>query len=101
MTVSHRELALSTAARHVVYPTRPERFLVISSLSFDSSVAGLFWTLTAGGTVVLPTDSEVHDVDALIDLFTTADISHTLLVPSLYRGLLARAEPKAALAAIR
>ena len=96
VTVGHRELAISTAARSTVYGAKPERFLVVSSASFDSSVAGLFWTLTAGGTVVLPTDAEVHDADALIDLFASADITHTLMVPSLYRGLLGRAAADAA-----
>jgi thioesterase domain-containing protein/acyl carrier protein len=95
VTVCHRELAISTAARDVEYPTTPDRFLVVSSPSFDSSIAGLFWTLTSGGTIVLPTDAEVHDADALIDLFASGAVTHTLMVPSLYRGLLRRAVPDA------
>ena len=93
VVVSHRELAVSTAARDVAYPAAPTGFLVVSSAAFDSSVAGLFWALTTGATVVLPTDTEVRDVDALVDLLGSGHVSHVLLVPSLYRGVLSRAAP--------
>ncbi|MGI9643906.1 MAG: amino acid adenylation domain-containing protein, partial [Ilumatobacteraceae bacterium] len=92
VVVAHRELASSTAARDDVYPSSPTAFLVVSSAAFDSSVAGLFWALTTGGVTVLPTDDEVHDIDALVDLVAVAEVSHVLLVPSLYRGMLSRAE---------
>lgn len=87
--VSHGHLSVSTAARQQVYPSAPERFLVPSSPAFDSSIVGLFWTLSAGGTVVLPSERQVHDLDALIDLLGTVD--HCLLVPTLYRAMLDRA----------
>lgn len=88
--VTHRTLSASTRARVPAYDTQPERFLVVSSLAFDSSVAGLFWTLVSGGTVVLPTDAEVHDPDALLGLFEHAGVTHTLMVPTLYAALLER-----------
>jgi amino acid adenylation domain-containing protein len=88
--IRHRQLAISTEARRVEYRQVPERFLLVSSAAFDSSVAGLFWTLTAGGALVVPDDQEVHDVDALLDLIADEQVTHTLVVPSLYRGLLAR-----------
>jgi len=87
--VSHGHLSASTTARASVYPTRPHRFLVPSSPAFDSSIVGLFWTLASGGAVVLPSERQVHDLDALIDLLTTVD--HCLLVPTLYRAILDRA----------
>ncbi len=90
VAVSRRNLDVSTRARLQFYESSPRRFLLLSSLSFDSSVAGLFWTLATGGTVVIPTDDEVHDPDRLIELFARQEISHTLLVPSLYRALLER-----------
>ena len=91
--VTHRTLAASTAARAGVYHEAPTRFLMVSSPAFDSSIVGLFWTLASGGTVVLPTDEEAQDLRALHQLATGAAgngvaPSHTLLVPSLYRGLL-------------
>src|SRR5262249_19738148 len=50
--VEHRNAVASTFARSLVYPV-PRRFLLASSFSFDSSVAGIFGTLTRGGTLVV------------------------------------------------
>jgi amino acid adenylation domain-containing protein len=88
--VTHRHLAASTLARDAVYDAGPERFLMVSSVAFDSSIVGLFWTLRAGGTVVLPTDREAHDPDALVDLLDRHGVSHFLAVPTLYQALLER-----------
>lgn len=93
--VNHRQLAASTVARATVYDRPVERFCLISSLAFDSSVAGLFWALADGGTIVLPTDRQAHDPDALVRLFDDAKVTHTLLVPTLYGALLDRAPNKA------
>jgi amino acid adenylation domain-containing protein len=89
--VSHRNLAASNDARSVHYERRPGRFLVTSSIGFDSSMVGLVWPLTTGGTVVLPDDDEVRDVDRLGDLIARAGVTHVLMVPSLYRAVLDRA----------
>jgi amino acid adenylation domain-containing protein len=88
--VTHRNFAASNDARSVHYERNPERFLVTSSIGFDSSMVGLVWPLTTGGTVVLPNDDEVHDVDRLGDLVARAGVTHLLMVPSLYRALLDR-----------
>ncbi|HSL83444.1 MAG TPA: amino acid adenylation domain-containing protein, partial [Thermoanaerobaculia bacterium] len=57
VTVSHANLAASTAARLARYPSPPRGFLLLSSFAFDSSVAGIFGTLAAGGRLVLPPGS--------------------------------------------
>ena len=88
--VSHRNLAASTGARSQWYDRDPARFLVTSSIGFDSSIVGLFWPLATGGTVVLPTDDSVHDVDRIGATIAERDVTHTLMVPSLYRALLDR-----------
>ena len=89
--VSHANLAASTAARDGVYGAgAPRRFLVTPSIGFDSSMVGLVWPLATGGTVVLPDDAVVHDVDRLGDCIDELDVSHLLMVPSLYRALLQR-----------
>ena len=90
--VTHGQLAASTAARAVAYSGSPERFLIVSSIAFDSSVAGLFWSLASGAAIVLPTDAEAHDPDALLAVIERAHVSHTLLVPTLYQALLRRGE---------
>ncbi len=88
--VTHRNLAASTEARAVWYEALPPRFLVTSSIGFDSSIVGLFWPLTTGGAVVLPDDEIVRDVDRIGALIDDNEVTHVLMVPSLYRALLDR-----------
>lgn len=89
--VSHANLAASTAARTGVYGSdAPRRFLVTPSIGFDSSMVGLAWPLATGGTVVMPDDEVVHDVDRLGDAIDQLDVTHLLMVPSLYAALLQR-----------
>ncbi|MDH4278291.1 MAG: AMP-binding protein, partial [Acidimicrobiia bacterium] len=103
--ISHGRLTASTLARRPFYGVDATgspiegsdtvadfRYLMVSSASFDSSVAGIFWTLAEGGTLVLPTDDEVHDVDAVADLLVDRGITHTLMVPTLYQAVMASME---------
>ncbi|WP_209441368.1 non-ribosomal peptide synthetase [Amycolatopsis vancoresmycina] len=85
--VEHGQLAASTEARHAVYPGAPV-FLLVSPLAFDSSVAGLWGTLTAGGSVVVARPDEVRDPVRLLELIERHGVTRLLCVPSLYRVLL-------------
>ncbi len=85
--VNHATLAASTAARIQVYGA-VERFLMVSPLTFDSSVAGIWGTLAAGGTVVLPEPGTQADPHRLLGLIRHAGVTHLLCIPSLYRTLL-------------
>ena len=85
--VSHRSLAASTNARSVHYGEPVGRFLLLSSYAFDSSVAGIFWTLTTGGALVLPESGLEQDVDALLALAAHEQVTHTLCLPTLYQVL--------------
>ncbi|MEM9515807.1 MAG: amino acid adenylation domain-containing protein, partial [Actinomycetota bacterium] len=89
--VTHHNLAASTLARDEWYRRGPQRFLLTPSVGFDSSIVGLFWPLATGGAVVVPADDDVRDVDQLAARIETHRITHTLMVPSLYRAVLARA----------
>jgi amino acid adenylation domain-containing protein len=91
VVVSHDQLGASTLARREVYPGRPV-FLLLSPLAFDSSVAGLWGTLTAGGRLVVAAADEVADPERLLTLVANEDITHLLCVPSLYSTLLDVAE---------
>ena len=91
--VTHRNLVLSTTARFDYYDDTPQRFLLLSSCAFDSSVAGIFWTLCSGGTLVLPAPNQEHDVVALADLIADQQVTHSLCLPSLYELLLDHAQP--------
>ncbi|MEO1619423.1 MAG: amino acid adenylation domain-containing protein, partial [Cyanobacteria bacterium J06632_3] len=91
--VSHRNLMQSTAARFQVYAEPVERFLLLSSVAFDSSVAGLFWTLCQGGALVIAPRRIEQDMQQLADLIVKQRITHTLCVPTLYSLLLSSVEP--------
>jgi amino acid adenylation domain-containing protein len=85
--VEHGQLAASTLARRRVYPGRPV-CLLVSPLAFDSSVAGLWGTLSAGGRLVVATAEEVSDPERLVDLVARHQVTRLLCVPSLYGVLL-------------
>ncbi len=88
--VTHGNLAASLAARLQWYGEPVERYLLLSSAGFDSSIAGLFWALADGGELIVPSEAEVHDVDALLGLIERHRPTHTLCVPSLYGAMLTR-----------
>ena len=90
--ITHGNLRVSLAARQQWYDEAVSSYLMVSSAGFDSSVAGLFWTLADGGQLVIPSEDEVHDVDALLALVANNAVTHTLMVPSLYGALLKRSE---------
>lgn len=86
--VTRGSLALSNNARHTFYPGEHEVFLLLSSIAFDSSIAGLFGTLTAGGTVVMPSGPDALDLTDLLTLIGRHRVTQTLAVPSLYATVL-------------
>ncbi len=86
--VTHSGLVNSTLARTAYYRETLRSFLLLSSFTFDSSLAGIFWTLSVGGTLVLPPDSSQWELDSLSFLIGKNQISHLLCVPSLYQTLI-------------
>lgn len=88
VAISHANLVYSTAARLDYYAESPERFLLLSSFSFDSSIAGIFWSLCTGGTLVLPGESLVQDIHEVEQQIAEHGVTHTLCLPSLYALLL-------------
>ncbi|WP_285747602.1 AMP-binding protein [Lentzea sp. NBRC 105346] len=89
VAVSHRSIVVSTHARGVGGPP-PKKDLVTMPLCFDGAAGGLYWTLTGGGTVVLPTEIEAHDLLALRSLLLRHRVTHIHSVPSHY-GLVLQA----------
>ncbi|MFM0522132.1 amino acid adenylation domain-containing protein, partial [Caballeronia jiangsuensis] len=89
VAIEHRTLVASTFARHQFYEhAANERFLLLSSLAFDSSVAGLFGTLTNGGCLALVDIDTARDPNAIIRLVRNRDITRVLCVPSLGQAIL-------------
>lgn len=94
VAVTHRNAVHSTFARFAHYPDPVKAYLLLSSFAFDSSVAGLFWTLGQGGCLCLPSDDDGKDPAALAGLIERHRISHLLALPSLYALLLEQASEK-------
>ena len=86
--VSHDNLLNSTLARAHYYERPVYRYLLMSSISFDSSVAGIFWTLATGGALLLPGEGQQRDGREVVGLADQHRASHILCLPSLYRTLL-------------
>jgi amino acid adenylation domain-containing protein len=93
VAISHANLVHSTTARFAWFDHQPSSFLLLSSFAFDSSVAGIFWTLSQGGKLVLPPRRIEQDMDQLATLVARHAVSHTLLLPSLYQLLLEYGAP--------
>lgn len=93
VAVTHRNIVHSTRAREDFYPNVPTRFLLVSSVAFDSSMVGLFWPLSTGKTVILPEPQAEQDLYALRTIIAEQRVTHTLCLPSLYELLLDEAEP--------
>lgn len=86
--VSHANAVASTAARFQTYPEPPESFLLLSSFAFDSSIAGIFWTLSHGGRLLIAPEGQHKDPKSLATLIERERPSHLLCLPPLYALLL-------------
>ncbi|MFQ5615529.1 MAG: amino acid adenylation domain-containing protein, partial [Anaerolineales bacterium] len=90
--VSHENLVHSTCARAFYYKHPVGRYLLLSSFSFDSSVAGIFWTLIQGGALVLPPAGTQRDPRLIIDMIARHRVTHSLCLASHYSLILTEAE---------
>ena len=86
--ITHSNIISSNEARLDFYSESPSAFLLMSSISFDSSKAGIFWTLCTGGTLVISKEQLEQDIEALSQVILSNAVSHTLMLPSLYKMLL-------------
>ncbi len=86
--ISHGNIISSTASRLEFYDANPDAFLLMSSISFDSSKAGIFWTLCTGGNLVIAEKRIEQDIDKISNLIGGQNITHTLMLPSLYKLIL-------------
>ena len=92
--ISHRNLVHSTFARFRYYQERLDSFLLLSPFAFDSSVAGLFWTLCRGGMLVIPEEDSHQDPAYLAVLIERHSVSHLLGLPAFYELILREARPR-------
>jgi amino acid adenylation domain-containing protein len=86
--ISHANAVASTLARNTFYRQPLRGFLMLSSFSFDSSVAGVFWALGQGATLCLPDEDSYKDPARLAALIQQEEISHYLTLPSYHAQIL-------------
>lgn len=91
--ISHRNLLYSNEARLAYYGDSIPRFLLLSSIAFDSSVAGIYWSLCTGGTLILPKPSEEKNIQVIGELINREAATHTLCLPSYHQLLLEHVDP--------
>jgi len=84
-------ISTSSLAEKAYYESSPKVFLHISSLSTDSAIAGLYWTLCSKGTLLLAAKHAEQDCRQLGEDIRKYDVSHTLCIPSLYKLILENA----------
>jgi amino acid adenylation domain-containing protein len=89
VAVTHANVVASTAARLSYYHEPVRRFLLLPSFAFDSSVAGIFWTLCQGGALELLRADLAKDPAALAELVARNRVSHLLCIPAFYSAMLA------------
>lgn len=92
--ITHRKLAFSTAARFAYYQVPVANYLLLSSFAFDSSIAGIFWSLAQGGTLTIPREGTHQDPHQLLRLIREFKVSHLLALPSFYQAILEQASPQ-------
>ncbi|WNV06060.1 amino acid adenylation domain-containing protein [Candidatus Methylospira mobilis] len=88
VVVSHENAIASMLARPRFYRETVDGFLLLSSFAFDSSIAGIFWTLSQGGRLCLPGEDSYQDTETLCALIARERLTHLLCLPSLYNLLL-------------
>jgi len=93
VVITHEKLVISNTARVNHFGHVPRTFLLMSSVAFDSSVVGIFWTLCGGGTLELIPEHLEGDLSRLPEVVADRGVSHLLTLPSVYRLLLDNAEP--------
>lgn len=88
VAVTHKNILNSTLGRTAFYKENPASFLLISSFAFDSSKAGIFWTLCSGGKLIVSEKRLEQDINGIITTIRRNRVSHTLMLPNLYKLLL-------------
>ncbi|NJN12721.1 MAG: amino acid adenylation domain-containing protein [Richelia sp. RM1_1_1] len=86
--ITHQNLVHSTWSRILYYSEPITNFLLISPFAFDSSVAGIFWTLCQGGVLSLPREGFHLELQQMVELIAQHQISHLLCLPSFYKLIL-------------
>jgi amino acid adenylation domain-containing protein len=87
--VNHDCLASTTKARLQYYSLNPnEKHVLVSSSSFDSSIAVIFGALASGAALLVSDDRTIKDSSLLVNFMREQQATSLLSVPSLLATLL-------------
>ncbi len=86
--VSHGAIGASTADRMAFYDSPKVGFGLVSSIAFDISIGGIWWTLASGAKLLIASEEELTSPDALLDGLAKHRIGYLMCIPSLYREML-------------
>ncbi|MCF7221619.1 amino acid adenylation domain-containing protein [Marilutibacter chinensis] len=93
--VTHRNLGnFLQGMQAVLEPERSDRFLALTTVSFDIAALELFLPLVTGARVVIAGAGVAHDPPRLARLIGERGITHVQATPSLWRVLLASREAR-------
>ncbi|HIF42515.1 MAG TPA: amino acid adenylation domain-containing protein [Planctomycetes bacterium] len=94
VVITHEKLVISNNARMQAFGHCPEAFLLLSSVAFDSSVVGIFWSLCGGGSLLLMPEGLEKEIERIPAYIAEHSASHLLTLPSFYRHILEQCQPE-------
>ncbi len=93
--ITHRNLGnFLHGMQQQLGPTARDRFLAVTTVTFDIAGLELYLPLMAGARVVMASSEALHNPRALARLIRHSGVTHVQATPSLWRVLLSSAETK-------
>ncbi|MFK7829719.1 MAG: amino acid adenylation domain-containing protein [Congregibacter sp.] len=93
VAVSYGNLHASLSARLSYYRESMTGLLLLQPFNFDVASGNILWALSAGGCLHLERRESVQDPERLLQRLVSTRASHLVLLPLLYKPLLAMAGP--------
>lgn len=92
VVITHGNLSSMLACAKQMIQPQFYKHLLLFPLEFDGSLASIFWTLQAAGTLYIISNEEKLDVKYVGDFISKHAITHLLCLPAFYRYLLEYAQ---------
>lgn len=86
--IEHRNIVNATLAFALDYPEPIKKLLLLLSTAFDGSFAGIYWTLSQGGVLVLPPSTAAIEPSSINALIHEHQITDLICTPSIYHAYL-------------
>lgn len=86
--ITHESIIKSTEERLSYYQFQSFNFLLLSSIAFDSSLAGIFWTFSTGGELIILPKIGLLDPYFVIQQIQRHQVHGFLCIPNFYHELI-------------